>query len=77
MGVLMARMAVQYWRGVLTANDFDTAELSVNNLEFRALGLLGYAGTLNDRRRDFYRDRTQIDDLTTAIGRNVNDKGVQ
>lgn len=70
----MTKMPFEYWKRICEDNGENVGELSVNDVKFRALGFLGYKGSINDRKRSFYYDRTGIDDLTTAIARNDPNK---
>ncbi|MFE4521997.1 hypothetical protein ACFRCQ_07540 [Cytobacillus firmus] len=65
----MAAQPQSYWDAQCTPEEIAT--LTKQEREFRALGRLGYKGHLNDRRRNFYFDRTGIDFLVDA--RNEND----
>ena len=68
----MARMQKEFFFNICNVNGIDTKNLMPIEIEFRALSVLGYSGTISDRRRDFYQSRTGISFLLDAINANTN-----
>lgn len=68
----MPKMSFEYWKNVCTTNGVTIERLGRQDVEVIALRSLGYSGTLNDMRREFYEIRTGCSWLTEAISKNVN-----
>lgn len=65
-------MKNEFFLSLCTTNGIDTKNLSKLEIEFQALGVLGYTGTINDRRQAFYQSRTGISWQMDAINTNTN-----
>lgn len=68
----MPPMKKEFFEGICSTNGIDMRNLTSIEVEFRALGALGYGGTINDRRRAFYGSRTGIYWLTDSRNANQN-----
>jgi hypothetical protein len=67
----MTAMRKAFFENICSTNGIDKTNLSPIEVEFRALGFLGYTvGTINDRRRAFYQSRTGLSFLVDAIHAN-------
>lgn len=67
----MPAMKYEFFESTCITNGIDTKNLTRLEVEFHALAILGFTGTINDRRRAFYESRTGISFLVDA--RNAND----
>lgn len=67
----MPPMKKEFFENICSTNGIDMTNLTRTEIEFHALGFLGYYGTISDRRRAFYQSRTRISILVDA--RNAND----
>jgi hypothetical protein len=57
----------EFFQQILASNGVNYTGLFPIDIEFKALGLLGYEGTIIDRRRAFYESRTGSAFLSDAI----------
>ncbi|EDL65003.1 hypothetical protein [Bacillus sp. SG-1] len=69
----MPKMRKEFFIQILASNGIDYSNLTQTEIEFRALGILGYKGTVADRRRTFYQSRTGKPWLVDAINENDPD----
>lgn len=53
----MPKQPYEYWRDICTTNGVDVSKLTRQDVEVKALRLLGLNGTLLDMRAAFYRGR--------------------
>ncbi|MDE4086197.1 hypothetical protein PO902_14210 [Planococcus maritimus] len=68
----MPRMKRSFFENICRINGIEMNDLTSIEVEFRALGVLGYVGMISDRRRDFYKSRTGISFLGDAKNANQN-----
>ncbi|MDP9742859.1 UNVERIFIED_ORG: hypothetical protein QFZ59_004689 [Bacillus sp. B2I3] len=68
----MPAMKKEFFESICSTNGIVISNLTKIEVEFRALGVLGYNGTINDRRRAFYQSRTGISFLMDARNANQN-----
>ena len=61
------KQSIEFFQQILASNGVPYTSLFPIDVEFKALGLLGYEGTINDRRRAFYESRTGVAFLSDAI----------
>ena len=69
----MSKQPIEFFMQVLASNGVPYTGLYPIDVEFQALGLLGYEGTINDRRRAFYESRTGNTAAFLADNINQND----